>query len=275
MLSRPLCALLLLASLAVPAWAADSIEHARLALGTGYHFSSGDYGESRDTRIHYAPLIARGELNRLSAEITLPVLALRGPSGIAGVVAGGDTGGVSTNTGYGEMQLAVAYLLPPVMSGWPYVDFGTSLKLPTASDEDLGTGELDVTPSLAATWGLGAWSPFCGVAYEILGDPGENVAADGTVSGFELDDAWRVSAGTSWQATTPLGIGLLLEYGTPTSSASGDRLDLIPFSSLQLTLAWSLQMYASAGLLSGSADASCGLQLTHAWDLRPSPTENP
>lgn len=276
MLSQPRCVLLLLAALATPGAAADSIEHRRLALGLGYHFSSGDYGESRDTHIHYAPLIVRGELDRLSAEITLPALAVRGPSGIAGVVSGADASDVSSEAGLGDMQIAAAYLQPPYANGWPYVEFETRLKLPTASaDDNLGTGELDVSPSLEASWSLGSWTPFVGLAYDVLGDPGETVADDGSVSGFELHDTWRVSAGSVWQARPGLGVGMLAEYGTPTADDAGDRLDIIPFASLQLTPAWAVQLYASAGLAKGSADGGCGLQITHAWTFTGPETESP
>jgi len=268
MLSRSLCAIVLLAVIATPAVAADPAAPVQLAIGTGYHFSVGDYGESRDTQIHYVPLIARGEVERWSAEITLPLIALRGPSGIAGVVSGADSDRVSTDQGLGDVQIASSYLHPPVRSGWPYFEAEVRLKLPTAAGGDnLGTGELDVVPSLEATWSIGRWNPFLGLAYEILGDPGESVAADGSVTGFELDNAWRASAGTSYQASARLGVGMLFEYGTPTSADAGDRLDAIPYTSVQIDPAWTLQIYASAGLASGSADVGSGIQITRAWSF--------
>ncbi len=276
MTPRLLCTLLLVAVTPMAARAARSIEHAQLAVGTGYHFSSGTYGESDATRIHYMPLIARGELDRLAAEITLPAMVLRGPSGIAGVVGGVDDGDIDTSGGLGDIQLAASYLQPPPSRAWPFVEGELRLKLPTASSSNgLGTGELDIIPSLQATWSLGRWSPFAGVAYEILGDPGESTADDGTVTGFELQNAVRVSAGTVWQAMESLSLGMSVEYGTPTADAAGDRLDLVPFAGWQFVPAWSLQVYATAGLADGSADAGAGLQLTHTWNLIPAPTENP
>lgn len=252
----------------------DSAAHAQsgspwqLQAGVGYHFSTGKYRENRSTEVGYAPLVLRGDYSAFGLELTLPYIRVRGPSGIAGIVSdpNDSSNDIQEEDGFGDVQIAPSYTLRPLASWMPYSTVEVRVKAPTASSSrGLGTGEWDVTTALDAVWEVAAFQPFIGVSYEYLGDPGIRTAADGSTTGFELNNGWRARAGLGYAIRPAWSAGLLFEYGTPTSDDAGDRADLVPYTSVLLDESWLVQAYGTAGLADGSADGGVGLQVTWIW----------
>jgi hypothetical protein len=264
-----LCGTLFGSALAAPrAAGADVRSPWRLQAGLGYHFSSGRYGEESSTEVGYIPFIASAEYRTWGLELTLPYIRVTGPQGIAGIVGspGGETNEVEEEDGFGDIQMAAQYTLLPVRDWIPYTTFEFRVKAPTASEADgLGTGEWDLVPAVDATWVLGRFAPYLGFAGDFLGDPGETIEADGTVSGFELDNAWRARSGIGYSSGSWWATGMSLEYGSPTANDAGERVDLVPYANASLGRGWAAQTYATVGLASGSPDAGFGLQLSWAW----------
>lgn len=261
MAPRILLAFLCLCPLkAVADSSADETPHyLELESSLGYHYSSGDYGNSKKTQISYVPLILRGDIDAWSVELTLPYISIRGPRGIFGVVDGTTDdadNSVKRESGPGDILLSAAYTLWPWWESMPFLTATGRVKFPTASENDgLGTGAFDFYVSGQAVWTLGPFTPFVEVGYEALGD-----APD-----INLRDAGRVIGGLSYQAAEALYLGISLDYGSPTSSSAGQRIDLVPFVTWNITDSMTLATYASAGLASGSPDVGVGVQL--GYDL--------
>lgn len=216
----------------------------------------------------YVPFIARADYRNWAFELTLPYIRVTGPLGIAGIIGSpeGDTTEVEEEDGLGDIQMALQYTLLPGDEWLPYATFEFRVNAPTASEADgLGTGEWDIVPAIDATWVLGRFAPCLGLASEVLGDPGETVEADGTVSGFELNNAWEARSGVGYSSGSWWATGLSFEYGSPTADGAGQRIDLVPYANASLGRGWAAQTYATAGLASGSPDAGVGLQLSWAW----------
>lgn len=228
-----------------------------LRAGLGYHYSSGDYGDREETQIMYVPLIIRGDIDAWTLELTLPFIYIRGPSGILGVVDSNQNPNdddIESNQGPGDILLSAAYTLWPWWERMPFLTATARIKFPTASENDgLGTGEFDYYVSGQAIWTAGDITPFIEIGYESLGDS----------SDVNLHDAVRVSSGLSYQLIDPLTAGISLDYGSPTSSSAGQRIDLVPFLSWTFLPSWSLAAYGSAGLASGSPDVGVGVQLSY------------
>jgi hypothetical protein len=252
-----------LAALLAPAMAAaespspETPPSLRLQASLGYHYSTGNYSDPETTSIYYVPLVVRGEIDAWAVELTLPYLHIRGPEGIFGVV--GDTStdndsDIERQQGVGDVLLALSYTFWPWWKYMPFFTGMTRIKFPSASEgKGLGTGEFDYYLSGQAIWLAGALTPFVEVGVEFLGDSSQ----------VELQDAARLSAGSSYSIGGGFSAGLALDYGSPTSNDAGHRIDLVPFLNWQLTPSWSLAAYGSAGLASGSPDAGAGVQIAY------------
>src|SRR5207247_246022 len=130
------------------------------------------------------------------------------------------------------------------------------IKFPTASRGDgLGTGEFDYGLESEFFWSAGRFTPFAAVGYRFLGSPPDT----------HLDDVVVASAGAIYRIIDPVQAGLYPDYRQSPSASVGERLDLSPFGSWQIDQHWSVDLYASAGLATGSPDAGTGLQLVYSW----------
>lgn len=231
----------------------------RVKVSIGYHFSTGDYGESESTDIHYVPLTLTGEISRWSAQLTIPYINISGP---AGFIEGGPVGPIETDgdgSGLGDIITRVSYLLPwrDTWPEWvPYIALAGLVKFPTASRGDgLGTGEFDFGIESELTWAMQPLTPFATLGGRFLGD----------LPDTELHNVFLLSVGAAYQFLDPLSAGLMLDFRQASSDDSGEQLELVPFSTWRFIHPWSLQGYVSAGLASGSPDVGVGLQLGYSW----------
>jgi hypothetical protein len=266
-MSLPIFFALLVCAVATSANASDEIDNevpfVRLHASLGYHYSSGSYGDPQKTWIAYVPLVIRGEIDAWTIGLTLPYLHIQGPAGIFGPLAGNTDetppGGeeedpIKRVQGQGDILLEASYTLWPWATHVPFLTGTGRIKFPTASEKKgLGTGALDFYVSAQAVWSARGLTPFLEIGYEHLSDSSE----------VDLNEAGRVSAGAAYNILNDVGLGISLDYGSPTSDDSGHRVDLVPFLTWRIADAWSLGTYGSAGLASGSPDVGVGVQLGH------------
>ena len=231
----------------------------RIKLSLGYHFSSGHYGESESTDILYVPLVVTGEIDRWSAQLTVPYLSIIGP---AAFIEGGPVGPLETDgdaDGLGDILARASYLLPwrDTWPDWvPYIGLVGLVKFPTASQSDgLGTGKFDFGIESELTWAIQPLTPFATIGGRFLGD----------LPDTELRNVVLASAGAVYRIVDTLSAGLLVDYRQPSSAESGDRVEIVPFGAWKFVPPWSLDVYASAGLASGSPEVGVGLQLGYTW----------
>jgi len=235
--------------------------YTRFKVSLGYHYSSGTYGTSDTTEIAYVPLVAKAEVGAWSLQGTIPYLRISGPPGLVE----GPNGPVQTTSGeadgLGDVLLRGAYLVQPPrlwpqLPWLPFVDLVGLIKFPTASrSAGLGTGEFDFGLESELFWSAGKFTPFGTVGYRFLGSP----------PGSNLHDVFLGTVGGLYAIIESVHAGLFLDYRQAASATSGERLELVPFGSWQLDRHWSADVYASAGLATGSPDAGTGLQLAYTW----------
>ena len=232
-----------------------------LKLSIGYHFSSGHYGTSDTTQISYVPLVIRAELGRLTLRGTIPYLSITGPPGV--IIGPGGAPIPGKADGLGDIFFATGYLLPRPYTwpAWvPFTEIVGLVKFPTASRSDgLGTGEFDFGVAGDLTWAFGRLTPFATIGYRFLGNP------PGVLPENELSNVLGASVGGQYQIFTTLSAGLSLDYRQAASAETGEQLELVPFASWKFIRPWSLDVYALAGLKSGSPDAGFGLQVGYTW----------
>jgi len=235
---------------------AAALQHRRLKLSLGYHYSTGTYGTADTTEIAYIPLTAKAEIGRWGIQGTIPYLRISSPA----AVVQGPNGPIQTTSGesdgLGDILARGLYALPPPAFWMPFVDLIGIGKFPTASrGEGLGTGEFDFGLESEFWWSGGDLTPFLAVGYRFFGSP----------PGTNLDDVFLGSVGGVYRILETVNAGLLLDYRGAPSASSGERLEGVPFASWKVDAHWSVDGYASAGLARGSPDAGVGLQLGYAW----------
>ena len=228
----------------------------RLKLSVGYDYSSGTYGTSDTTEIMYVPLTATLEIGRWSLQSTIPYLRISGPAGFVQ----GPNGPIQTTSGesdgLGDIVLRGSYFLPALTNWMPFIELIGRVKFPSASrSAGLGTGEYDAGVETELSWALfPRFTPFVDGGYRYLGSP----------PGFELDNVFVGSVGGTYRLLDVLNIGLLLDYQQAASSTTGERLELVPYATWKIDDHWSLDVYTTAGLASGSPDVGVGVHIGYA-----------
>jgi hypothetical protein len=229
----------------------------RFSVSTGFDFSSGKYGEPDATQVWYVPFNVKYEWRRhWIFRLTVPYLLV---TSSGAVVTGGDIVAVSgaagrkrTHEGLGDVIVGATYRLDPIRPGFPWVDFTTKLKIPTASEKQgLGTGEVDTTLQIDVTKPFGRLTPFGTVAFRFVGDP-----PDG-----DLTDTLSTSLGFDWRFAKSLSAGLYYGWRQTASRSLGDAHELVPFVSWKVAKHFTIGPYADVGLSTAAPDFGLGIQL--------------
>ena len=194
-----------------------------LHASSGYHYSSGDYGNSRDTEVMYVPFVGRAEVDLWTVELELAWIRINGPEGIF-AITGGDGGNPDddskrTESGFGDVLLRGSYTLLPWTEWMPYFDLGGEVKFPTARESDgLGTGAFDFELGGSGAWVVGAWTPFVGLGYRFQGNADD----------FDLDDVFLVSAGVVYRAADQIDLGMFFDFREASASTSDELIEFTP-----------------------------------------------
>jgi hypothetical protein len=253
--------------IAAPAAAETSVQ-----FGTGFEYSTGEFGAADDTTIYEIPFSVRVKSGNWTFRAKVPLAAVDGPGG---VVPGDDNGGERDNSGPGggggddddpvtalgidefglaDMTLSGTYTFN--LTENVYLDTTAKVTLPTGDEEkDLGTGETDV--SMQAE--IGADSDMGGVyfqgGYKQRGGAGREDGALALVGGYaRLTDGVLLGADLSWAEAIVAG-------GDDLSSATA-------YASFRMTDSLRFSLFAEKGLSDASADFAAGIGITWRTNFR-------
>jgi hypothetical protein len=235
-----------------------------MQVGLGYDFSSGKYGGSERTTIHYVPVTTKLEHGSWTLHAAFPYLRIDGGEGVIEGPDGPVLVGEGVTDGIGDIVFRAAYTVYPWTAWMPWIDLIGRIKLPSADEDDgLGTGEFDYTVETELTQTFAAFTPFASVGYRFQGDP----------SGVDLRNVWLASVGAMYEITEAWAAGLFLDYRESTTAFSDEQLELVPFVGVEIGDHWKASLYAVAGLTDGSADGGFGLHVSYALNLTPDVVE--
>lgn len=227
------------------------------SLTLGAEYSSGDYGTASKTSMWYFPATLKYETERSMMSLTIPFVTVEGTGN---VVASGSTQGmprttttqaITTESGLGDIELAVSHLLAGTDGGWR-LDLGGRIKFGTADEQDnLSTGEDDVSVQLDAEKAFTRNAVFGTVGYKVLGDP----------PGINYDNVFYGSAGFSHRldATRDAGMEWYVQQA-PLDGAEG-KSELTLFLGGKPAPQTRLTGYLLAGFADGSPDWGVGVTL--------------
>jgi hypothetical protein len=247
-----------LAALCCPLAASAQDTPMTFQVGLGYDFSSGKYGGSERTTIHYVPVTTKVERGSWTVHAVFPYLRIDGGEGVVEGPDGPVLVDEGVTDGLGDIVFRGAYTVYPWTEWMPWIDLIGRIKLPSADEDDgLGTGEFDYTVETELTQTFAAFTPFASVGYRFQGDP----------SGIDLRNVWLASVGGMYEITEDWTAGLFLDYRESTTAFSDEQLELVPFIGVDINDTWKASLYAVAGLADGSADGGFGVQVSYAIDL--------
>lgn len=230
-------------------------------ISTGADYSSGDYGDDKDTKIKFIPLTVSYKTGKWKFKGAFSWVEIEGPgsvigAGDGGVVIGDGNSEVTTESGIGDTWLSAMYSLDSFPVDLGYLDIGAKVKIPTADeDKGLGTGETDYTLQFDYFKPLGDITPFVTMAYKIKGDP----------PGSNLDNVFYLSVGSDFKYGNDLNIGFSLDYQEASSSSGDDQLELFGYYNRRLDSSWSLMLYGYSGLDDGSPDYGAGVEASYRF----------
>ena len=231
----------------------------QLNFSVGYDYSTGSYGNTSDTDIHYIPFSLSYKAFPWNLKLTVPYIRITGPGGVVGGVDGGLVIGTGSNKrmteqGIGDVVVSTSYALDTLWDSGPFVDLTGKIKFATADEEKgLGTGENDYSLQIDVANTYGQVTPFATLGYKFMGDP----------SGIELDDIWFGSVGFDYKISSSLNGGVSLDFREATFSGSDDPREAVGYLNWKLSNNLSVMSYGVIGFSDGSPDTGVGLQLTY------------
>lgn len=226
------------------------------SISLGAEYTSGDYGTSSKTKMWYFPATLRYETDRYMMALTMPYVVVEGTGN---VVASGSMQGMQrttmsttsrTESGLGDIELSASHLIAQD-AGWR-LGLGGLIKLGTADEQDnLSTGEDDVSIQLEAEKSSGNNTIFGTAGYKMLGDP----------PGIDFDDVFYGSVGVSHRLDASRVAGAELYAQQALLPGVDGKSELMLFLSGKQGPKTRLTGYLIAGFANGSPDWGVGVTL--------------
>jgi hypothetical protein len=243
-----------------------------MSVGTGFDFSSGDYGETTTTDIYYVPINFKYQTDSFAVKMDIPYISIHSDGGnVVGdgsyvVVLPSDeegSGESSTESGLGDIVASATYFLyegsveQPL---YPMIDLTGKVKIPTADEEKgLGTGEADYSIESDFTWFSGQTALFCTLGYRFMGDP----------EAYDLNDVMYASFGVAHQLTSRFSSGILYDVREASSDSGSATSEATAYGSYKMNDNVKFLLYGVKGFSDGSPDYGLGFTVTYSMD----PTE--
>lgn len=249
------------------AHAARAAEGDIWTLGSGMHYSTGDYGTSTTTTILSVPLELRYERARWTFRASLPYVEIDGAASVVpglGSLGGANPrrrgGGAATTSdsasGLGDLVASASYSAYYDTARRAGIDVIGKVKAATADeDEGLGTGENDFAALVEAFKAFDRTTLFAGIGHHWLGDP----------PGVRLNDVWSWSLGGTYRLDARDSVGLVYDEREAVADDAAKLREITAFFSRKLDRAWKAQAYFLKGLADGSPDWGAGLSAAYSF----------
>ncbi|MNM36659.1 hypothetical protein D3C81_473740 [compost metagenome] len=240
-------------------------------LGTGFDYSSGDYGSDTTTEIVSVPVTANWRYGNFNARVSVPWWRVSGdpnvlpeigdvnnnnPLGRGRLPLIGGAGQPSaenqrgTASGLGDVVAAMAWTVPLGASSG--LDLGVNAKIATADeDKGLGTGSNDYGATLDAYRDFDGTLLFGGIGRTKLGSA-EYIALKEHVDSVNLGLSQRLGKGR---------IGAMVEQRSASTHDREDRRDATVFYA-RGTNSGRVQFHASRGFTDGGSKWGAGVSIS-------------
>lgn len=245
-----------------------SMANGKIGVGTGFDYSSGDYGGTGDTTILFIPFTAKYKTENYAVKITIPYIQMESDDG--NVVGGGSDAIVvnsgtgnsnsTTESGLGDIILKGTYFLYEGVENNPLVpavDLSAKIKFPTADEEKgLGTGKADFALESDFTWFTDKYAIFTTLGYKFMGSN----------ETYDLNDVAYASIGGTYQIKKALSVGLIHDFKEATTNSGSIMNEVTGYINYKLSDQWKFLFYVVKGFSDGSADYGTGAIVSFTMD---------
>lgn len=226
-------------------------------IGSGVHYSTGDYGTGVDTRIVAVPLDVRYENGPWIFKLNVPYLDISGASTVIPGIGPASSRIVRTSaSGIGDTTLSGTYAAYYDAASRGGFDLTAKLKLPTGDENaGLGTGSTDTAVQIDLYQALPEFTVYGTFGYRLFGSSPV----------VELDDVFYGSLGLSRRLaeSTTGGVEVYLrQEGSPAPLA---QRELMGFVSHRFDREWRGQAYLFKGFADGSPDWGAGVTAAYSF----------
>jgi len=227
-------------------------------VGSGFNYSTGDYGFTQDTELWSIPLNLTYDLDRWTLKAGFSYLTIKGPANVATgtTPAPGPARPTSaTESGLGDTSVGVTYHAKRT-PGELNVDFTARVKLPTANeDRGLGTGKTDTYLQADFSQTFGSVTAFTTLGYRFMGNSEESPLKDGVF----------VTAGAAYALPSGLVFGAAYDWQSRIVDGASPGSNLIGFVAKNPNDRWNLLAYGIAGFNDASPNFGIGGLATYKF----------
>jgi hypothetical protein len=235
-------------------------------MGTGFDYSSGNYGSDTTTTILSIPVAGMYLTGDWQFRLTVPYVLITGDGsvvpGMGGAVpgnAGGASGGGSkgsgntTQSGLGDAVAAVTYNLYSGIENTLAMDLTGKVKFATAG-AGLGTGETDYAAQVDVYKKFDRFTATGSLGYQVLGDP----------PGDDLNNAAYGMLGGNYQFAGQTAAGAELRVSQKLYATGAGPRELVVYVGHRSGENLKISGYALKGFSDGSPDNGFGVMITTA-----------
>jgi|WetSurMetagenome_2_1015567.scaffolds.fasta_scaffold05935_4 hypothetical protein len=234
------------------AWAANGDD---FSLGTGFEYSSGNYGLTSDTSMLIVPVEGKYRTGAWAFKLTVPYIQITGPGGVLpnglrSKTTRTTTTRNTTHSGLGDISASTTYNIVSGNESRPRVDLTGKIKFGTA-DTYLGTGQNDYAVQVDLYQEMDRFTPMGSLGYEVLGSP----------VGIQLNNVAYGIVGGDYKLTdqTHTGIQYFLSQSIAANIAQQKELTL--YLNHNISDGLNIRGYVLKGFSDASPDSGFGLLL--------------
>lgn len=236
-----------------------------LTMGTGFNYSSGTYGTSTTTNITSIPFLLKYDTDLWTLKLTVPYLYVSGGSAIPGLGGGGInrnprgrglSGNPDTAQGLGDVVASATYAAYYDKATQFGIDVTGKIKFGTADrDKGLGTGENDYSTQVDVYKGIGKFTVFGGLGYNVLGS--SPYVALNNVFNYTVGASYKLTPDTTW--------GLTYDARDRVNANAGALSESMAYLSQKIDRHWKSQFYVLKGFDTGSPDWGAGASISYGF----------
>lgn len=234
--------------------AADTV-----TVSSGLDYSTGDYGQVRNTNILVVPFSVRYKTDAWSYKVATVYQYIEEGSG--GFLIGGNivpnNRGLTNVSGLGDFIVSTRYTFDTITNLDTEFDLTGRVKLATADEtKGLGTGSNDYTVE------LGVYQPlinnvdmFSSLGYRIKGDLPQT----------KLNNVWLGSVGFSFPWDEDTKFGLIYDFRQSAITGGPAISEINPYWDWKIDKNRSMNTYGVFGLSNGSPNFGAGMQVSYSY----------
>jgi len=269
-------------ALLLPFSPAAPADEGRLSIGSGFNYSSGEYGTTATTRIRSIPLDLGYDAGAWRLNLTIPYLDVSGPPNvIPGVGAVRNTnlrtrigslglpiGGPGTTAttaatltsgsarGLGDVIALASFNVYGDAAAQFGIDVAGRIKFGTAdADKGLGTGENDYGAEVDMYRKFDRVTLFGGAGYTKMG----------ASQYIKLNNVFNANTGVSLKFDDANLAGVLFDYHQRASDIGEARREATVFYNHVYAKTWKTQLYVLKGFTDGGPNWGAGVTLTYSF----------